>query len=55
MDWPLELVDDLARRKAVLFLGAGVSMNATNGTGQRPPDGIGSYNSALNSTLATVP
>lgn len=36
--WPEELVLDLARRRSVLFLGAGVSKNATNEHGERPPD-----------------
>lgn len=37
ISWPPELVLDLARRRAVLVLGAGVSMNATNATGGHPP------------------
>lgn len=36
--WPDELVEDLARRKAVLFLGAGVSKNAVNSKNERPMD-----------------
>lgn len=35
--WPSELIEDLARRKAVLFLGAGVSANSTGDNGKRPP------------------
>lgn len=37
IDWPQPLVVALARRRAVLFLGAGVSMNSQNDQGQRPP------------------
>jgi hypothetical protein len=39
IDWPQDLVEDLARRRCVLFLGAGVSKNSLSqsGTG-RPPD-----------------
>ncbi len=35
--WPDELVSALARRRAVLFLGAGVSRNAVSASGERPP------------------
>lgn len=38
IDWPPELVSDIARRRCVLFLGAGVSKNATNAEGERPMD-----------------
>lgn len=36
--WPNDLVDDIARRKCVLVLGAGVSKNSTNAAGLRPKD-----------------
>lgn len=36
ISWPEELISDLARRKCVVFLGAGVSMNSTNAAGRRP-------------------
>lgn len=36
--WPTDLVEDIARRKCVLVLGAGVSKNSTNITGTRPKD-----------------
>lgn len=35
--WPDDIVTAIARRRAVLFLGAGVSMNSTNVHGLRPP------------------
>jgi hypothetical protein len=38
IDWPVELVEDIARRRSVLFLGAGISKNATNDAGERPKD-----------------
>lgn len=41
MNWPDLLVSDLARREAVLFLGAGVSMNSEGNGGKRPPSWIG--------------
>ena len=36
--WPTDLVEDIARRKCVLVLGAGVSKNSTNLAGTRPKD-----------------
>jgi hypothetical protein len=38
IDWPPELIDDIARRRCVLFLGAGVSKNSSNAKGERPKD-----------------
>jgi hypothetical protein len=35
--WPVSLVEALARRRTVLFLGAGVSKNSVNSSGKRPP------------------
>lgn len=37
MDWPPDLLDDLARRRAILYLGAGVSRNSQGTDGKRPP------------------
>jgi hypothetical protein len=34
--WPEDLVSDVARRRIVLFLGAGVSMNSKTSAGKRP-------------------
>ena len=34
--WPNSLVDDIARRKCVIFLGAGISKNSQNDSGERP-------------------
>lgn len=36
--WPQTLIDDIARRKCVLVIGAGVSKNSTNAEGKRPKD-----------------
>jgi len=36
--WPNDLIEDIARRKCVLVLGAGVSKNSTNIAGVRPKD-----------------
>jgi hypothetical protein len=36
IDWPEDLVRDIAARRAVLFLGAGVSRNAENAQGRHP-------------------
>jgi hypothetical protein len=35
--WPPPLVDDLAKRRCVVFVGAGVSANARNDRGESPP------------------
>lgn len=36
INWPTKLIDSIARRKSVLFLGAGISANSTNASGKRP-------------------
>ena len=36
INWPTELVSDIARRRSVLYLGAGVSANARNDRGEAP-------------------
>ncbi len=38
IDWPSDLVEDIAARRSVLFLGAGVSKNAKNKNGEHPKD-----------------
>lgn len=35
MDWPKELIESIALRDCVLFLGAGVSMNSSNSDGNK--------------------
>lgn len=37
MDWPEELVRELARKRCVLFLGSGISANASDENGNHPP------------------
>ena len=37
VDWPEELVNAVARRKCVLFLGSGVSAGSRSGSGKAPP------------------
>jgi hypothetical protein len=36
--WPADLIEDIARRKCVIVIGAGVSKNSTNEAGNRPKD-----------------
>lgn len=36
INWPTKLIDSIARRKSVLFLGSGISANSTNSIGKRP-------------------
>lgn len=38
IEWPELLVEDIARRRTVLFLGAGISKNSANDQGERPKD-----------------
>ena len=38
INWPQELVADLARRRAVIVLGSGISKGCTNAAGKRPCD-----------------
>ena len=38
ISWPRDIVDALARGRCIIFMGAGVSMNAENAAGLRPPD-----------------
>lgn len=48
IDWPDSLVRDIARRRCVLFLGAGVSMNSLSEDGSsRPPDWLTFLNDGL--------
>lgn len=52
--WPSDLVEDIARRKSVLFLGAGVSKNASNDQNERPKD-WGEFLASANSELQNSP
>ncbi|MCC7467476.1 MAG: SIR2 family protein [Saprospiraceae bacterium] len=36
--WPKDLIEDVARRRSVIILGAGVSKNSVNRAGERPKD-----------------
>ena len=38
INWHKDIVEDIARRKSVIFIGAGVSKNSTNSSGLRPKD-----------------
>lgn len=46
INWPTDLIDDIARRKCVLVIGSGVSKNSTNDAGERPKDWKEFLNSA---------
>lgn len=48
--WPKEVVSDIARRRCVVFLGSGISMNSTNADGRRPKTWL----SFLESTLEDI-
>jgi hypothetical protein len=49
ISWPLDLVNAVARRRAVIFIGAGVSMNSADHNGEHPP----SWKSFLTDAIAT--
>lgn len=51
--WDKTLVSDLARRKCILFLGAGVSMNSSGIGGARPPSWKAFLESCLPELAAT--
>ena len=36
IDWPENLIDAIARRKCVIFLGAGISANSETSNGKHP-------------------
>ncbi len=38
INWPQDLIQDIARRRAIAFLGAGVSANSLGAANKRPPD-----------------
>lgn len=48
INWPESLVKDIALRKCVLVLGAGISMNSTNAGGIRPKSWLDFLNHAVN-------
>lgn len=51
IEWPSDLVEDIAARRSVLFLGSGVSKNATNKEGEHPKD----WREYLQSLLDFIP
>lgn len=55
MKWPDQLVEDIARRKAVLYIGAGVSASATGDNGKRPPGWVDFLKAANRKLNGRVP
>ncbi|MCT4703229.1 SIR2 family protein [Enterobacteriaceae bacterium H20N1] len=51
ISWPVELIKDIARRKSVIYIGSGVSMNSVNRHGRRPK----TWASLLEEMLAHIP
>jgi len=47
ISWPEELISDLARRKCIIFLGAGISMNSENISHRRPKSWKGFLEDAI--------
>jgi hypothetical protein len=48
IEWPDTLIEAIARRRAVIFIGAGVSMNSKNDKGKSPPSWKGFLDTAIN-------
>lgn len=51
LDWPSDLVTDVARRSCVLYIGAGISVNALAADGSSPP----TWKDFLTSLLRRIP
>lgn len=45
--WPKDVVTDISRRRCVIFLGSGISMNSVNAAGKRPKTWLAFLESAL--------
>lgn len=54
MDWPKELIESIALRDCVIFLGAGVSMNSSNSDGNNPKSWEGFLRCGLNRVQNTI-
>lgn len=52
--WPDELIEDIARRRCVLVLGAGVSKNSVNASGQRPKEWKEFLSAALSNISGSI-
>ncbi|RYE54671.1 MAG: SIR2 family protein [Sphingobacteriales bacterium] len=50
ISWPVDIIEDIARRRSVLYIGAGVSKNSVNALGARPKDWAEFLNIASNAT-----
>jgi hypothetical protein len=51
IDWPEQLVKDIARRRAIIMLGSGISKNSEGKQGKKPP----TWREFLDEALAEVP
>jgi hypothetical protein len=51
IDWPDQLVKDIARRRAIVMLGSGISKNSVGRDGARPP----TWREFLDEALSQVP
>lgn len=49
INWPKEVVSDVSRRRCVIFLGSGISMNSVSQTGRMPKTWLKFLQSALGS------
>ncbi|MBY8289138.1 SIR2 family protein [Vibrio fluvialis] len=53
IEWPPSLVDELASRRAIIFIGSGISAGAKNDQGNRPPDWKGLLEQARDEFIRT--
>jgi hypothetical protein len=53
IEWPPELIEELARRKCVLYIGSGVSANSRGNGGVRPPTWANFLKDALRATAGS--
>lgn len=54
MDWPVALVDELAARRCIIFLGAGASAGCISSDGSRRPPTWSAFLNELKATLLTT-
>ena len=54
ISWPNSLVNDIARRRCVIFLGSGISRNSVNEAGIRPKTWAATLEAAMQQLDKTV-
>lgn len=54
INWPEDVVEDIARRRCVLYLGSGVSANSVNEKGETPATWGDFLNSVIENKKGTL-